>query len=152
MKKNTLLFIIISLFSFGIAIAQNNQGSLDVIVDEKIEELSVHYKALNENNPGLNGYRIQIYFDSGNQSKQNALEAKTKFENRNIDEEAYVLFEDPYYKVRIGDFRTKVEAEGFLKHISNIYPEGFVVPDYINFPKLYDKNGVKIDDTLNIEE
>lgn len=149
MKKSLLLLIIITLISFTKITAQNNQGSLDVVADEKIEHLMIHHKTLSENNPGLNGFRIQIFFDSGNQSKQNALDAKTKFEERKIDEDVYILFEDPYYKVRIGDFRTKVEAEGFLKSISNIYPEGFVVPDYINFPKLRDKNGVIIDDISN---
>ena len=48
----------------------------------------------------------------------------------------YLIFQEPYYKVRIGDYRTKMEAEAFLKKISGSYSNAFVVKDEINFPKL----------------
>jgi hypothetical protein len=38
--------------------------------------------------------------------------------------------------VRVGDYRTRLEAEAFLKRISGNYPNAFVVKDEIDFPKL----------------
>ena len=40
-----------------------------------------------------------------------------------------------YYRVRVGDFRTRLEAEKFLRKISRKYPGAWVIQDYINFPK-----------------
>ena len=48
----------------------------------------------------------------------------------------YLIFQEPYYKVRIGDYRTKMEAEKFLNEIEQDYPNAFVVQDEINFPSL----------------
>ncbi|HRZ76622.1 MAG TPA: SPOR domain-containing protein, partial [Bacteroidales bacterium] len=40
------------------------------------------------------------------------------------------------YKVRVGDFRTRLEAEGFLQQILTEYPGAFVIKDMIRFPPL----------------
>ena len=50
---------------------------------------------------------------------------------------AYVVYHEPNYKVRVGDFRTRIEAEGFMKRIMGEYPSAFVIKDKILFPKLY---------------
>jgi hypothetical protein len=51
------------------------------------------------------------------------------------DANGYLTFDEPYYRVRVGDFRTRLEAEKFLRKISRKYPGAWVIQDYINFPK-----------------
>jgi len=46
------------------------------------------------------------------------------------------MFQSPYYKVRVGDFRSRMDAEGFKQKIINDFPDSFVVKDEINFPEL----------------
>jgi hypothetical protein len=87
-------------------------------------------------NPGIEGYRILIFSDSGNYSKNAALNAKEEFEKRFPDIDAYIFFEEPNYKVRVGNFRSRLEAERCLHKISNIYSNTIIVPDFIEFPKL----------------
>lgn len=65
-----------------------------------------------------------------------AVDAKAKFVQSYADVPCYVVFQEPYYKVRVGDYRTKMEAENFLKEIVAEYPNAFVVADEINFPSL----------------
>jgi hypothetical protein len=48
---------------------------------------------------------------------------------------AYLTFKAPYYRVRVGDFRTKLEAEGFLFQLATNYPNAFTVPDRIQIEK-----------------
>jgi hypothetical protein len=48
----------------------------------------------------------------------------------------YLMFQSPYYKVRVGDFRTRMDAEGFKQKLLDEFPDAFVVKDEINFPEL----------------
>ena len=112
------------------------QGSVEINTDSNVRQaLSAHAQLMMEH-PGMDGFRIQIFFDSGNTSKQAAMNAKRTFETRFPEIEAYLSFEEPNYKVRVGNFRTKLDAEGCLKKIATLYPSAFVVPDFIEFPKI----------------
>ena len=83
--------------------------------------------------------RIQIFFDSGNNSRENANEVIEAFEEEHPGIGAYLTFREPYYRVRVGDFRRKIEALGFLQKIKRDYPNAWVIKDLINFPLVYEK-------------
>ncbi|MCB0804851.1 MAG: SPOR domain-containing protein [Bacteroidales bacterium] len=132
-----LITIIIFLFMAGTAFSQNmDEGKVKVISDARLDTLMQTYIGLNEINPGIEGWRIEIYFEAGNNSKKLAMEAKSEFVENYPEVPAYLLFQQPYYKVRVGDYKTKMEAEKFLNEIEQAYPNAFVVNDEINFPKL----------------
>jgi hypothetical protein len=82
----------------------------------------------------MDGYRIQIFFDSGTESKKRAMDVRTVFQAQFPEITSYLSFQEPFYKVRVGDFRHRVEADGFLEKIKNEYPNGFTVKDKIYFP------------------
>lgn len=84
----------------------------------------------------MNGYRIQIYFDSGRTARESANETKAKFLSFFPDIEAHILYQSPFYKVRVGDFRTENEALKFSKKILRRFPQAYIVPDIIDFPEL----------------
>lgn len=111
-------------------------GSLKVHQDNRIDSLSEAKLQISMLNPGIEGYRIQIFFESGNNSKSQANETRAAFSELFEDINAYVIFNEPYYKVRVGDFRNRIDAEGALKTISREYPNAFIVPDFIHLPKL----------------
>jgi hypothetical protein len=110
------------------------QGSVTIIQDSRIDSLLVLNKKMNEKNPHIEGWRINIFFESGNNSKKMAIDTKAKFVQSYTDVPCYVVFQEPYYKVRVGDYRTRMEAEKLLKEIVAEYPNAFVVEDEINFP------------------
>jgi len=128
------VFIIASALS-GVA-QTSNEGHVRIINDSRLDTLMKKYIETNTINPDIHGWRIEIYFEAGNYSKKQAMEAKSEFVENHPEVPAYVLFQQPYYKVRVGDFRTKMEAEKFLKEYEDEYPNAFVVTDEINFPKL----------------
>jgi hypothetical protein len=112
------------------------KGSIEVNTDSNVSRLLSAYQKRMLEYPGMDGFRIQIFFNSGNNSKQTALKAKKNFETRFPDIETYISFEEPNYKVRVGNFRNKLDAEGCLKKIAPTYPNAFVVSDFIDFPKI----------------
>lgn len=107
------------------------EGSIEVIQDDKITQLSDQYTRMSLNNPEVDGYRVQIFFDSGSNSKNTATTIKGEFDLSYPGTRSYLSYKEPYYRVRVGNFRTLVEAVGFQKKIALDYPNSFPVKDKI---------------------
>jgi hypothetical protein len=131
-----LSFIFPLLVLLGLQAAAQQSGYVNINADSRIETLMDKYIYLNRHQSTLDGWRVQIFFDSGANSKSRATEALNRFLNRYPETGAYLSFKEPYYRVRVGDFRTRLEAEGFLQEIHALYPNAFTVNDKINPPVL----------------
>jgi hypothetical protein len=107
------------------------EGKVEVVQDEKIAQLADQYKKMSLNSPEIDGYRVQIFFDSGSNSKSSASNMKIGFETIFPEIKTYLSYKEPYYRVRVGDFRTLIEAVGFQKKIAVEYPNSFPVKDKI---------------------
>ncbi len=105
--------------------------------DKRINALLKRHIEINNHLEGTSGYRIEIFFSSGIGSRSDALKVKTEFLKQFPDETAYMSFQTPNFKIRVGDFRTKSEALNLKEKISKNYPNAFIVSDIIQFPKLY---------------
>lgn len=117
---------------------QDQDGSEKRVVvhqDPRIDSLVQDLVALNKKFPEIDGYRVMIFFDSGNNSKDTAYRVIDAFEEQYPEVPAYLSFHPPYYRVRVGDFRTEMEAERFLNRIKYDYPNGWVVKTSINLPE-----------------
>jgi hypothetical protein len=57
-----------------------------------------------------------------------------EFEEKYPDIGVYLTWKAPNFKVRVGDFGTRMEAEGFLNKIKKDYPIAWVIKDKIKFP------------------
>ena len=126
-----LFFFSLSGFAFSQNAAENNNVERDPRVDRLVEK----HRQFNQANPGVDGFRVQIFFDSGNNSKKAAQTSRERFMENYPDIPAYLTFKAPYYRVRVGDFRTKLESEGFLFQLSTVYPNAFTVPDRVLIEK-----------------
>ncbi len=113
------------------------EGSLSVHQDEQMDALLNRYMTVQKKRKGMPGHRIQIYFGSGRSARGDAYEAKAKFLSDFPDIPAYVLYQSPFYKVRIGDFRTKREAYNVLLKLKRRFPNAYITPiETINLPPL----------------
>ena len=105
--------------------------SLPVGLDQLIES----YKKVNYTSTGLDGYRVQIFSESGNNAKEHAQQSLSEF-NQSLFGNclAYLIYQQPNFKVRCGDYRTKAEARRLLKQLSGQYPGAYIVKDNIKIP------------------
>lgn len=83
--------------------------------------------------PTIPGYRVQIYFGV---NRPKASEVKLDFVQRYPDMSAYLTYQQPNYKVRVGDFINRFEALRFMKQVEGIFPTVFVVPDEVKLPEV----------------
>ena len=136
-KICTNLLLAASIFTAMIsAQAQQKEGSLTIQQDSRIDSLVELNIAYNKLFPNISGYRIQIFMGSGNDALSNAEIVKNDFELNFQGNTAYITFREPYYRVRVGDYRTRLEANQLLKAIRKSYQDAWIIQDKISLPLL----------------
>jgi hypothetical protein len=161
MIRKLILVLIILVFFTGISHTQSfvkttelfrktdvnkSGGSLNIIQDPALDTLISRYILANRNLSekytyvGMYGFRIQIFNSSTRNAREESAKVKAEFMTKFPDIKSYELFENPgYFKVRVGDFRSKTEATRLFLLISKEFPDAYMVPDFINFPDLNTK-------------
>ena len=97
----------------------------------------------------ISGYRVRIFFDNKQTARVESEKTLKKFESLFHDVYAYRTYTNPYFKVTVGDCRTKSEAMALLGRIKKVFPSAFVVKENIMFPpidnsKMYRLDSVKV--------
>lgn len=123
--KSILFFLFLGSFSTSLK-AQNTTN------DELVKDLVERHKRIGLLKQTTSGYRIQLYFGS---ERSKASEIKTDFSTNFSSTPAYLLYQQPNFKIRVGDFKTRMEAFAFLESIKEFYTTSFIVPDDIKLPK-----------------
>jgi hypothetical protein len=111
-------------------------GKTEIMRDDRIDTLIQKHIAINQLQPSVEGWRIQIFFESGNNAKVLANRSRDRFLELYPDQGAYLTFNEPYYKVRIGNFRTRMDAEAFLQNIITEFSTAYIVPDNVYYEKI----------------
>lgn len=135
-NKVKVFLIIFSVSVFSIQAQYIENKTVIINSDPRIEQLLDLHIAYNNEFPFIEGYRIQLMMQSGNNALEQADEIKKEFEEINPQIDTYVTFREPYYRLRVGDFRTRLEAMEFLENIRRKYPQAWVIKDKITFPDL----------------
>ncbi|MFW5757927.1 MAG: SPOR domain-containing protein [Bacteroidota bacterium] len=134
-----LIFVLVLVFAMT---GKTQSGDERNYIDQspQLDTILEAYRKINKKQ-GIQGYRIQIYTDSGNQSKLRTDRMKSQFDARFPEVRSYISYDEPYYKLRVGDFRTRLDAERFLRRIAPVYLSSILVVDRINYPRLDDSYG-----------
>ena len=82
----------------------------------------------------LNGYRIRIFFDNKQSARANSEEVEKSFTESFPQYPVYRTYTNPYFKVAVGDFRTKSDAAKVLEKVLPFFPKAFIIKDVINYP------------------
>lgn len=93
----------------------------------------------------VEGYRIRIYFDNKQDSREASSESEQRFKKRFPGYSTYRTFSNPFFKVTVGDFRTKADAQVALQKISREFPSAFIVREQMKFPVISDGVRVTVD-------
>ncbi|GAA4066233.1 SPOR domain-containing protein [Flavobacterium cheonanense] len=120
-EKRTLkhLLFIFLFFNFNTIKAQNT----NVNQDPKFEQLLNEKRKINSSITINNRYKIQIFNGTSDASKKTLIQFKK--ENKNYD--ATIIFSTPLYKVWVGNFKTRIEAERNLNLLKKKYPSAILI-------------------------
>lgn len=108
---------------------------LDLLVAKQVE---LNKKAYIENNRTGAGYRVLVI---NTNDRKKALDVKSRLMTDYPEHKTYLIYQSPYFKIQVGNFRDRKEAEALRKQILRIYPTGvIVVPATVELKPERDEN------------
>jgi hypothetical protein len=132
MNWKHLYFLIVLVIGIQSASAQE-KGKVLVTKDPQIDSLIAKRLELSKNVKSgsgiwVSGFRVQIF--SG-LNRQDAYNEQAKFKVRFPTQVTYISYVQPNYRLRVGDFRTKLEAEKFMNELKKSYSSLFIFSEMI---------------------
>jgi hypothetical protein len=108
-----------------------------IIQSDSVEYLVNRDIAENRLSPGkMEGFRVRIFFDNKQTARAESEQIVEDFSKAHPGTGVYRIYENPYFKVTVGDFRTKSEAQRFMLRIRQTYPQAFITREIIRYPPL----------------
>lgn len=126
----------VCVISFDKIQAQNtdsSEGGITITEPMEVTDIIKRHKFFMEEIETIEGYRVQIFSSS---RLQETLKAKNRFFYKFSELKPYVVFTEPVYRLRIGDLKTRLEANTLMQKLLKAYPETFIVKDQISISAL----------------
>ena len=79
------------------------------------------------------GYRVQVFYGS---DRREVFSQQAKFNGLYPSQNTYITYKQPNYYLRVGDFRTRLDAQRFLNELRPTFPTLFIFREKINAPSL----------------
>lgn len=114
--------------------AQTDTGSVVVNKDPRIDMLIKKQIQINEFTTRdarrrIQGFRILVMSTN---DRNKATNAKAKIYQEFPELKAYLMYQSPNMKLKVGDFKTREEAEPYLSEIQRFFPDGvYIIRDVI---------------------
>ena len=122
MPLKKTIFGIITTCALG-ATLHAQQGTTTLSQDPQFEMMLNEKRKINTSITVNDKYKIQVYNGDSETSKRMLSEFKKDFKAC----DGTIVFNTPAYKVWVGDYRTRIEAERNLAEIKKKYPNAFLV-------------------------
>ena len=133
------------LFFDRLSLSTNGEGKINVFQDERLRS-AMWRKIITNQNSGeqkdfvlVSGFRVQVFSSNvPRTAKTEAFNMDVAIREKMDYLDTYITFTSPFWKVRVGDFRTQAEAESMLGLLKKAFPEAknefYVVKDNIKVP------------------
>ena len=105
------------------ATGQTQEGTVRVESSAHIDEMVAQKKDYNKTLETFQGYKIQIYYGS----EKECYEIKDEFSSLFPDIPTSIIFSTPQWKLQIGNYRTRLEADHEMVNIKKEYPAAIVL-------------------------
>lgn len=126
--------LFVTLFALLIGVAGFSQNTevlnekITVVKHADVDYLKEKQILVNQEKSTANGFRIQV---ASTNNRTEAYRLKSELYQTYSRFKAYLVYEQPYYKLRIGDFTTNLQALQYLEEVMDSYPAAWIVPDGI---------------------
>lgn len=127
----------------------SQNGFLTVTQDQRINQLIQKQSEIYSADNTIKGFRIQIFMDSGNDAINHANIIMKEFKQKHPNIPIYLIFSQPYYRLRVGNYRNRLEAEKAFLQLSKIYKNAFITAERIELPyNVYCDTNIMINDSI----
>lgn len=124
LSKYRLLFFLSFLLLYQLnASSQTKEGTVRIESSAHIDEMVAQKKDYNKTVETFQGYKIQIYYGS----EKECYEIKDEFSSLFPDISTSIIFSTPQWKLQVGNYRTRLEADHEMVTIKKEYPAAIVL-------------------------
>lgn len=99
------------------------EGKVSVSQDARFEQLLKEKRKINPSITINDRYKIQIFYGDNEKARKSLSEFKREF--KSID--GTIIYESPTYKVWVGNFKSRLDAERSLQEIKKKYPYALLI-------------------------
>ncbi len=126
MRKILALYLLLSLLTPAFS-------QVRYTIEPAIGQIQSDYIKAWEKVDKIDGYRIQITAFSGNNSRNLAEAERASFRSNFPGISVYLSYSEPYFKLRVGNYTSRLKAYKDLRQIQLTYPNAYIVPDKVYF-------------------
>lgn len=143
----TFLFLLFTSLSFSQDSTRGKKPDSNFIVIHKDPRLDLLVKKQAEINEDISrnarknmkGFRLLVI---NTNSRDEAIAAKTKVYSFFPELKAYLIYQSPYFRLKVGNFKDREEAEDYQKKLNKYFPKGvFIMNDVIEVKPDKDTDG-----------
>ena len=102
-----------------------------VNICEKGDAATIVESSLHQTPNSLGGYRIVIFMSNSQSARRDAVTAQESFAQLFPKEQTYLSYENPYFKVTVGNCTSQDEAIILLGRLRHAFPKAFIVRESI---------------------
>jgi hypothetical protein len=127
-------FFFLSLLAFAFTASAQDTSSIVIHKDSRVDLLlkkqgDVNAAIKKANARTAKGFRLLVI---NTNKRDDAIAAKTKVYSNFPELKAYLVYQSPYFRLKVGNFKTRDEAVQYQKSLGFYFPKGvFVIPDTI---------------------
>ena len=126
--------VVFIIYFFPVLIFSQSENNTFEIRNEKgIEYLVNKYENILKNTGGINGWRLQLKFKA---KESEIIKIKLKFIKLFPNIPVFLEYQEPYYRIRVGNCRTKLEALKIKYLIKKHFTDTYPVPEIISITDL----------------
>lgn len=109
------------------------QSTIEIIRDPRVDTLVSRYAQVHHKKASISGFRIQIAAGS---NRTSIYKIKSEFYTLFPEIKQYLIYQAPNFKLRVGDYRTRLEAYKDLQKLLPMFRGAFIIPDEIKISEL----------------
>lgn len=103
-----------------------------VRISEQGDAATIVEKGLKVAPKAVNGYRIVIFMSNSQTARRDAVAAQENFATLFPQEQSYLTYENPYFKVAVGNCTSQEEAMILLGRLRSTFPKAFIMRESID--------------------
>ncbi len=147
MRKIFLIFIMLAAASAAVSAQSVSRfksrlsemsasGGRITVTEDESAAAAVRQSDMKHKPTKVKGYRVVIFFDNGQYASDKAKAVMNSFGQKFPSVNAYMVYENPYFKVSVGDCLTMEEAVILMNRVSSAFPTAFPKSEEIELADL----------------
>ena len=121
LRKNWAYLVVAA--GLFLSVKSYSQGTATIVQDSEFEQLLNEKRKINSSITVNDNYKIQIFYGDNSDARRTLSDFKREFKMM----DGTIIFQSPTYKVWIGNFKTRIEAERNLAEVRKKYPNALLI-------------------------